>query len=776
MKKKRVIIGISVAAVLAVCAVVLGVVFGVRAKKPTREHEYDFTAITWEWEGDEQAQARVQCACGETLILQTGITQKTILPATCEDAGRALITAKFTANGTEYSDEKQVELPALGHDFDYTAILWNWDEDALTASANIPCKRGDHTLTLTPDIDEEILLEPACESEGSALYTARLISGEQEYTDTSSRKLPALGHDYNSEFQWETDWSAATLYLVCKRECGKTHSERVKSVFSHVDATCEKNGIDTHTVRTTYDGKPFEEAHGRVIPASGHDYDYAAAEWLWDGLDVKAVVRCKRDSNHSLQIETEIQVEVLKQPACEEEGERRYTAVFQREGNSYSDGKSFIIPALGHAYAKVEFWNNDAHEVDCTRCEYHGFDAHENDDNKICTLCGVSTWLYYTDGATGSATVTVSAYSDEESGYDRSITKIVIPHRYYNNGTVASIEGLYFADCDTLESVELPEGINRISSGAFWGCASLTEINLPSTITRIDEYAFANCTLLVSNELPSGLQSIGNYAFQDCKSFTEITIPNTVMEIGGYAFNFCDKLKKVVFNGELEKLEDFVFIGCVSLTDVMLPRGLKEIGRYAFANCSSLVEINLPSTLTYIDESAFTVCTSLASIKLPSRLQSIGNHAFEDCKSLTEITIPNSVMEIRRYAFAGCSSLVEINLPSTLTLISDHAFMDCTSLEKVELPSELQSIEHHAFHGCTSLISIELPSGFQSIENYTFQSCSSLTEINLPSTLTRIGEYAFFGCASLAAIELPSGLQSIEYKAFADCNSLEEIE
>ncbi len=46
MKKKRVIIGISVAAVLAACAIVLGVVFGVRAKKPTHEHEFDYNSIT----------------------------------------------------------------------------------------------------------------------------------------------------------------------------------------------------------------------------------------------------------------------------------------------------------------------------------------------------------------------------------------------------------------------------------------------------------------------------------------------------------------------------------------------------------------------------------------------------------------------------------------------------------------------------------------------------------------------------------------------------------
>ncbi|MDE7295817.1 MAG: leucine-rich repeat domain-containing protein [Clostridia bacterium] len=803
MKRKKVIIGISIAAVLTACAVVLGVVFGVRAKNPPHEHEYDFTAITWEWE-ESEAQASVQCACGKTLVLQTEIAQKTILPANCEEAGRALFTAKFTADGAEYSDEKQVDLPALGHDFDYTAILWRWDEDAPTASANIPCKRGEHTLTVTPEINEEILIDPACESEGSALYTARLISGEEEYIDTSSRKLPALGHDYNSEFEWETDWSAATLYLACKRECGKTHSERVESVFSHVDATCEKNGIDTHTVRTTYDGKPFEEAHGRVIPASGHDYDYTKVEWLWQDREAKAVVKCKRDSNHSMQIETEIQEEVLKQPACEEEGEGRYTAVFQREGNRYSDEKLLPIPAVGHdynfaaavwqwegtqsasatvpctrnsahtqtipaeimilgtgtpsctqpviatyvatvkdgngnrytdrieremplgehTYSKAEFWNNDTHELVCTNCGHQEYEAHENDDNKICTLCGVSTWLYY--GNEG-LTVTVSAYPNEVMGYDSSITKIVIPGRYYYDGLTATVYEVYnFQYCNGLESVIISDGVKQITANAFSGCSSLKEVIVPSEF----------------------------------------------MHIGTHAFSGCSALTEFVYPKNLTLIMDYTFINCIALTKVTLPEGLNSIGEGAFQGCTALREINVPSTVTRIDEKAFFNCRALSLDNLPSRLQYIGGSAFYYCESLTEITFPSSVTTIGDSAFSGCSGIKSIAFNGILEKIGLFTFNNCTSLTNVKLPYGLKEIGYGSFSGCSSLAQINLPSGLQSIGQQAFDCCTSLAKIELPSGLQSIGQQAFRECTSLKTIIIPRSVETMGAYVFQSAENI----
>ncbi|MDE5547549.1 MAG: leucine-rich repeat domain-containing protein [Clostridia bacterium] len=181
-------------------------------------------------------------------------------------------------------------------------------------------------------------------------------------------------------------------------------------------------------------------------------------------------------------------------PSCTQPVIATYVAtVTDGNGNRYTDRIETETPLGAHTYSKAEFWNNDTHELVCTSCGHQEFEAHENGDNEICTLCGVSTWLYYTNYSADGSTVTVSAYPDEVSEYDRSKTKIVIPNRYYNNGQMATIETLYFAHCNTLESVELPEGLQSISDGAFQGCTSLREIGLPSGLQSIGEEAFARC-------------------------------------------------------------------------------------------------------------------------------------------------------------------------------------------------------------------------------------------------------------------------------------------
>lgn len=73
-------------------------------------------------------------------------------------------------------------------------------------------------------------------------------------------------------------------------------------------------------------------------------------------------------------------------------------------------------------------------------------------------------------------------------------------HIYSNNNT-------------EITSLTIPSGVTSISDDAFYGCESITEISLPST-----------------------LEKIGKNAFRDCH-ITAITIPTSVREIGSCAFS-----------------------------------------------------------------------------------------------------------------------------------------------------------------------------------------------------------------------------------------------
>ena len=64
-------------------------------------------------------------------------------------------------------------------------------------------------------------------------------------------------------------------------------------------------------------------------------------------------------------------------------------------------------------------------------------------------------------------------------------------------------------------------------------------------ITSITSYAFYQCANLTSVDIPSSVTSIGKEAFYSCGSLTSVTIPSSVTSIGAYAFNFCNRLESV---------------------------------------------------------------------------------------------------------------------------------------------------------------------------------------------------------------------------------------
>ena len=89
----------------------------------------------------------------------------------------------------------------------------------------------------------------------------------------------------------------------------------------------------------------------------------------------------------------------------------------------------------------------------------------------------------------------------------------------------------------TSSEIEIPDTINgycvtSIGDDAFYGCSSITSIEIPSSVTSIGNYTFYNCSSLTSIEIPSSVTSIGSYAFSYCDSLTSIEIPSGVTSIG----------------------------------------------------------------------------------------------------------------------------------------------------------------------------------------------------------------------------------------------------
>ena len=301
---------------------------------------------------------------------------------------------------------------------------------------------------------------------------------------------------------------------------------------------------------------------------------------------------------------------------------------------------------------------------------------------------------------------------------------------------------------DILTEPILREGTTAIYQEAFKNCDRIVSINLPK-ITNIPNDAFFGCTSLTSIEIPNSVKSIGTSVFEDCKRLVAITIPDSVASIGIKAFKNCSQLKSIIWNARkceiqmeyipsttdgkyndffsgirsritsftfgsnVEEIPAWLCYGMINLDSISIPNSVVNIGAEAFRACS-LTSINIPNSVTSIGKNAFLYCNDLISVKIGNSVTNIGGSAFENCSSLTSIEIPNSVTSIGEYAFSGCSSLKEITLGHAVETIGDNAFDQCPNVMTIysylETPPAINSTVFAGF-GTYKGVDLYIPEG-----------------------------------------------------------------
>src|SRR5690606_38889925 len=91
--------------------------------------------------------------------------------------------------------------------------------------------------------------------------------------------------------------------------------------------------------------------------------------------------------------------------------------------------------------------------------------------------------------------------------------------------------GSYACAKRSIQSVSIPEPVNKINMGAFLHCTQLRDVSLPTSLRVIGTGAFRGCVNLTAIDLPEGLVSLEVRAFSGCRSLKTITIPRSVTEI-----------------------------------------------------------------------------------------------------------------------------------------------------------------------------------------------------------------------------------------------------
>lgn len=211
-------------------------------------------------------------------------------------------------------------------------------------------------------------------------------------------------------------------------------------------------------------------------------------------------------------------------------------------------------------------------------------------------------------------------------------------------GDVQRIQGGEYKLVDN-KLKDYPDGTKNEVTYVFNVTNNIIYINAGNYVRVIGNEAFKDMRLLQALNIGSSpLERIGMFAFENTFSMSEFDIPDTVTMIGEGAFKKSG-ISGITIPSRLKYIEDETFRNCTLLTTVNFEnaRSLRKILPCAFYGCSQLTSISLPETLERIESSAFKNCSSLSSVIFNDGIKVIGEYSFEGCNSLNYIEIPNGV-------------------------------------------------------------------------------------------------------------------------------------
>ena len=132
--------------------------------------------------------------------------------------------------------------------------------------------------------------------------------------------------------------------------------------------------------------------------------------------------------------------------------------------------------------------------------------------------------------------------------YDCLLTTVFIGRPFSYSGS-AQYGYSPFANNASIASVRLGKNARSVWEYEFYGCTSLTDIELDDdcTLNEIRKYAFSGCKSITNgdNIIPESVKTIGEGAFQNCLKMESVTIPSTITTIGKNGFAGCTLLMDV---------------------------------------------------------------------------------------------------------------------------------------------------------------------------------------------------------------------------------------
>ena len=446
-------------------------------------HNYSYE---WKWASD-YSNAELLFTCDNdpkhTISISASIFIEDIKNASCSEKGIKKYTATVLFNGTEYKDEKEIDVDFLSHDFTISIVQPSCLEDGFT---NYVCKSCGYSYKTNVikatghSLIEHENMDATCETAGyNKYYSCSKCNYETEHDI-----YKPLGHDYMLEWQW-INYSSVKAVFTCKND-SKHQIVKDSSVDSVVlkEATCTSEGLVQHTAKVELNGTYYTDVKIEIKEKINHNYvidsiisptcendgytiykcsvcddsykdNYKASLnhnykliWQWNSYeDVTATFICENDESHSItQNASNITSSIIIPASCVQTGVKTYTAKVMFNGIEYTNTKNETIIANDHHYVLDEIINPTCTAGGYTIYKCDNCDSTINDN--YTPILGHNyeiNWIW--DGVT-SATAIFKCKNDQNHVTLVDVvditSKIVVQPTCYQTGITSYVAKLEF--------------------------------------------------------------------------------------------------------------------------------------------------------------------------------------------------------------------------------------------------------------------------------------------------------------------------------------------
>lgn len=209
---------------------------------------------------------------------------------------------------------------------------------------------------------------------------------------------------------------------------------------------------------------------------------------------------------------------------------------------------------------------------------------------------------------------------------------------------------------------------------------------------------FERCESLETVEIMDGVKIIGQYSFNACKTLKSISIPKSVTLVEPEAFKGCSMLESVIIEDSSVPMEfrNETFRNSPKIKNAYIGRnfsflekplsGSPGYTKPSIALMNTVEEVVIGNMVTEIPDKAFTGSSNLVSLQLGAKLTSIGKDAFSGGK-LTELVLPPAIESVGENAFSG-NPLLQIAMGSNVKNIGENAFQGIEDITGVSITAQ----------------------------------------------------------------------------------------